>query len=233
MKALYKKELGHYFNNPIGFIVVVLFALFSNFLFIKDIFTIGSASMRPFFVTSGWMLIVFVPALTMRCFAEEKRTNTLEPLLTLPVRERDIVFAKLLAVLTVIAIGLSLTLALPVALAVISTLYLPEVLMGYIGLFLMATSFAAVSMIFSLKTNNQIVSFFLSAVTLFFLIAFSSDFVASFIPREISDLLTFITPLPYLDPFMKGLLDIRSVLYFLMITGLFTYITTTELEERS
>lgn len=233
MKAIYKKELGHFFNNPLGFIVVVLFALFSNFLFIKDIFSFGSASMRPFFVTTGWLLSIFIPALAMRSFAEEKRTNTLETLLTLPVRERDIVFGKLLAIMTVIGIALGLTLALPVALAFVSSLYFPEVLMGYIGLFLMSTAFTAIAVFFSLKTNNQIVAFFISALVLFLLIAFSSDFVASFVPRSISDIVVFAMPLTHLNPFMKGILDIRSVVYFLTLTGLLTYISASELEERS
>lgn len=232
MKAIYKKEIGHFFNNPIGFIVIVLFALFSNFLFIKDIFSFGSASMRPFFVTTGWLLTVFIPALTMRSFAEEKRTNTLETLLTLPVREWDVVFGKMLAVMTVVALALALTLGLPVALTFMANLYFPEVLMGYIGLLLMSAAFTAIAMFFSLKTNNQIVAFFLSAIVLFILIAFSSDFVASFIPRGFSDALVFAMPVTHLEPFIKGMLDLRSVGYFLMLTGLFVFLTASELEER-
>lgn len=233
MKAIYKKELGHFFNNPLGFIVIVLFALFSNFLFIKDIFSFGSASMRPFFVTTGWLLSIFIPALTMRSFAEEKRNNTLETLLTLPIGERDIVFGKILAVLTVIAISLALTLALPIALTFVSSLYFPEIITGYLGLFLMSMSFTAITVFFSLKTNNQIVAFFISALVLFILIAFSSDFVASFVPRSVSDTVVFVMPLTHLDPFMKGILDLRSIVYFLALTGLFTYISSSELEQRS
>lgn len=232
MKAVYKKELGHFFNNPLGFIVIVLFALFSNFLFIKDIFSLGSASMRPFFVTTGWLLTIFIPALSMRSFAEEKRTNTLETLLTLPVREWDIVFGKMLAMMTVVAMALALTLGLPVTLTFLANLYFPEVLMGYVGLLLMSAAFTAITMFFSLKTNNQIVAFFLSAIVLFILIAFSSDFVVSFIPRGISDAAVFVMPVTHLDPFIKGILDLRSLVYFLMLTGLFVYLTASELEER-
>lgn len=232
MKAIYKKELGHFFNNPIGFIVITLFALFSNFLFIKDIFSVGSASMSPFFVTTAWLFAILIPALTMRTFAEEKRTNTLETLLTLPIREWDIVFGKMLAVVTVIGIALILTLGLPIALSFIANMYLPEVLMGYIGLFLLATAFAAVAIFFSLKTNNQIVAFFLSAIVLFGLLAFTSDFVASFIPRSLADAATLVLPMTYLNPFLKGVLDIRSLVYFLMLIGCFTYLSATELEER-
>jgi ABC-2 type transport system permease protein len=169
----------------------------------------------------------------MRSFAEEKRNNTLETLLTLPIGERDIVFGKILAVLTVIAISLALTLALPIALTFVSSLYFPEIITGYLGLFLMSMSFTAITVFFSLKTNNQIVAFFISALVLFILIAFSSDFVASFVPRSVSDTVVFVMPLTHLDPFMKGILDLRSIVYFLALTGLFTYISSSELEQRS
>lgn len=232
MKSIYKKELGHFFNNPLGFIVIVLFALFSNFLFIKDIFTVGSASLRPFFITTAWLMTLFIPALTMRSFAEEKRTNTLETLLSLPVREWDIVYGKRLAIMTVATIALTLTLGLPIALSFIANLYFPEILIGYIGLVLMIAAFSAISMFFSLKTNNQIVAFFISAIVLFILVSFSSDFVASFIPRSIVDPLVFLLPTTHLDSFIKGILDLRSIVYFLLLSGLFTYIAASELEER-
>ncbi|MBI1863209.1 ABC transporter permease subunit [Candidatus Microgenomates bacterium] len=232
MKAIYKKELGHFFNNPLGFIVIVLFALFGNFLFIKDIFSVGSASMRPFFVTTGWLLTILVPALAMRGFAEEKRTNTLETLLTLPLREWDIVFGKTLAIITVTAIALALTMGLPIALALIAHLYLPEILIGYLGILLMSAAFTSIALFFSLKTNNQIVAFFISAVVLFILMAFSGDFVASFIPRSLSDSVVFLMPPTHIEPFIKGILDLRSIVYFLMLIGLFTYLTASELEGR-
>src|SRR4030065_469479 len=78
MKYLYKKELNYYLNNPIGYIVLVLFAVFANFLFVKDIFIVGSASMRPFFNFLPWLFLIFVPALTMRIISEEKRVNTID-----------------------------------------------------------------------------------------------------------------------------------------------------------
>src|SRR3989344_5665671 len=108
MKNLYKKEIAYYLNNPIGYIVVILFAVFANFLFVKDIFVVGSASMRPFFSFLPWLFLVFVPALTMRILSEEKRVNTLEVLLTLPVSETQVVLAKFFALLTVAAVGLLL-----------------------------------------------------------------------------------------------------------------------------
>src|SRR5438045_3150828 len=103
MKPLYKKELNFYLNNPIGYITIVLFAAIANFLFVKDIFLAGSASMRPFFDLVPWLLLIFIPALAMRSFSEERKSNTLELLLTLPVSETQIVLAKFFALVTVMS----------------------------------------------------------------------------------------------------------------------------------
>jgi ABC-2 type transport system permease protein len=101
MYPLIKKELGHFFNNPFGYIVVVLFALFANFLFVKDIFLFGQVSMRQFFVLIPWIYMVFLPAITMRALAEEKRMRTMEILQTIPLTASQIVLAKCIAILCV------------------------------------------------------------------------------------------------------------------------------------
>ncbi len=126
MKTLYKKELSYYFNNPIGYIVMILFAVFANFLYVKDIFVIGSASMQPFFGILPWLLLIFIPALSMRILSEEKRTNTIEILLTLPVSETQIIISKFLALTTLLFVSLLLTFGLPVSLMFLTKIYLPE-----------------------------------------------------------------------------------------------------------
>lgn len=233
MKKIYKKELLQYFNKPFGYIVVVLFALFANFLFIKDVFVVGSASMRPFFNIASLLLIVFVPALTMRLFAEEKKSQTLEMLLTLPITERDILLGKFFAVLTIITISLALTLGLPISLSYFSRLYLPEIIVGYIGLLFMASLFASIGIYFSQQTTNQIVAFLLTSVALFILYAFSTEFVASVVPVGISQLLTLYTPVFHLETFLKGILDARSLIYFISLIVLMLFMAYRSLRTRS
>lgn len=237
MLTLYKKELSYYLNNPIGYIVIVLFAVFANFFFVKDIFVVGSASMRPFFAILPWFFMIFVPALSMRALSEEKRTNTIETLLTLPISETQIILAKYLAILTLIGVGLLLTLGLPISLYILtklafSNLYIPEILVGYLGVFLTAASFAAISLFFSSKTKNQVISFLLSVIVIFFLIIFSTDFVASVLTRELQDVLNYLSPVYHLESFLKGILDIRSLVYFLSSIVLFLFLTVIDLEKR-
>ncbi|MBI4005006.1 ABC transporter permease subunit [Candidatus Roizmanbacteria bacterium] len=232
MKTLYKKELNYYLNNPIGYIVIILFAVFTNFLFIKDLFLVGSASLRPFFGVAPWILMVFVPAVAMRSIAEEKRIGTIETLLTLPISETQIVLAKFLALLTLIGIGLVLTLGLPLVLAYLVRLYIPELLVGYVGVLLLAASFLSMSIFFSSLTKNQVIAFLFSLLMLFLLLVMSTDFAASVLPRFIQEALVYFSPLYHLESFTKGIIDLRSIVYFLSFVGLFLTLTVIDLERR-
>ncbi len=232
MKTLYKKELNYYLNNPLGYIIVALFAVFANFFYIKDIFVVGQASMRTFFSILPWLFLIFIPAISMRSLSEEKRSNTLETLLTLPISESQIVVAKFLALLTVMGVGLGLTLALPIGLSFFSKLYLPEVIIGYIGLLFMGAFFIALSMFFSSQSKNQVLALLISVIIIFFLLIINSDFNSAVLPKFVQDYLSYFSPNYHLQNFIKGVIDIRSVFYFVSGTILFLFLTVIDLEKR-
>lgn len=238
MYALLKKEIQFYLNNPLGYIVLVMFGVFANFMFVKDVFVYGSVSMRPFFQILPWLFLIFVPALSMRLFAEEKRTNTIESLLSLPISEMQIVLAKFLATWAMTGVGLILTLGLPLSVYMLvsqvgARIYLPEILVGYLGQMLLSASFISISLYFSVKTKNQIVAFLGSVITLFFLIVFSTDVVSSVLPPLIQQALNYLSPVTQVDNFIKGVLDVRSLYYFLSLTILFLFLTLVDLEKRA
>lgn len=233
MKALYKKELAYFLKTPVGYIIIILFAGFANFLFTKDIFVIGSASMKPFFGIVPWLLMVFIPALGMRSFAEEKRTNTLEVLLALPLTESQIVLAKWGAIVTLAGIAISLTFGLPIALLAISHVYIPEIIIGYLGVLSLAGSFAAVSVWFSSFTKNQVLALLASVLMLFFLIVLATDLVSPFIPAVIRSYTLLFSPLFHLQQFAKGVVELRSVVYFFSFSGIFLFLTVINLEKRN
>lgn len=233
MKALYKKELMQLLNSPVGYSVPIVFALFLGYLFIKDVFVVGSASLKPFFSIAPWLLFILIPALSMRSISEEKRANTIEVLMTLPLSEEVIVFAKLLSLFTVITITLSLTLSVPLILGYISALYLPEIIIGYIGLLLLSLLYLSFSLYISSRVFNQIASFSLSAILLFLMTTLSSDFLANLLPKAVQDLLLFGSPILHLDNFVKGVVDLRSLSYFAMLIVLFFKLTIIELQKRS
>jgi len=238
MKALLKKEIQFYLNNPPGYIVIILFGVFANFLFVKVIFVSGSASLRPFFDILPWLFMVFIPAITMRMIAEEKRTNTMEILLSLPVSESQIIFAKFFAAFSLVFVGLLLTIGLPISMYVLTnqagaSIYLPEVIVAYVGELLLAGSFIAISLFFSSMTKNQIVAFMASVVTAFFLIIFSTDFAASVMPAIVQSTFNYLSPVTQVSGFVKGVIDIRSVFYFVSFTILFLFLTIVDLEKRN
>lgn len=237
MFPLYKKEVRYYLNNPIGYIILVLFAIFANFMFLKDIFLVGSASMKPFFEIIPWLLLIFIPAITMRSIAEEKKNNTLEMLLTLPISEIQIVLAKFFALITLVAIGLALTLGLPISLYILTSsfvtpIYLPEVLIGYLGVLSLSALFISISMFFSSQTRNQVVAFLLSVLVLFLLLMLGSEFI-SFLPKVLQNSLAYFSPMTHLQNFTKGLLDLRSIVYFKSFSILFLFLTVIDLEKRA
>lgn len=244
MFTLYKKELGYYLNNPIGYIVIILFAAFANFMYVKDIFLAGSASMRPFFGYLPWLLMIFIPALTMRMISEEKRTNTIEILLTLPLSETQIVLAKFLALLTLVFLGLMLTWLLPISLFVLkgaegfgaNNVYatlLPEIFVGYIGCLFLAGLYAAISLFFSSQTKNQVIAFLISVLVIFLLNVLSTDFMNTVLPGFIQDALLYYMPLYHFQNFVKGIIDLRSLIYYLGSIGMFIFFTIIDLEKRS
>ncbi len=237
MKPLFKKELQFYLNNPIGYITIILFAVFANFLFVKDIFIVGVASMRQFFETLPWLLMIFIPAVAMRTFADEKKNNTIDILLSLPISELQIVLSKFAAVLVVTSLGLVLTLGLPISLYVLtrefgSNVYIPEIIVGYLGVLMLSAVFVAVSLFYSSQTKNQVIAFLLSAVTLFFLIVFSGDFVASVVPPIVQEFLSYLSPITHIRGFIKGVIDVRSLYYFISFTVIFLFLTVVDLEKR-
>ncbi|MEK7079483.1 MAG: ABC transporter permease subunit [Patescibacteria group bacterium] len=232
MFTLFKKELDYYLNNAVGYIVVILFAVFVNFLYVKDIFLNGSVSMKSFFGIIPWLFLIFIPAITMRAFSEEKRLNTIEVLLTLPVSEAQIVIAKFFTYIVLVILALLLTFALPASFYYLAHIYLPEVLVGYAGAVLMGASFIAISMYFSTLTKNQIVSFLSSLLVLFVLLGISSDLLSSLLPKLIQDMLVYFSPIYHFQNFAKGIVDLRSVYYFMSIAVLFLFLTVVNLEKR-
>lgn len=232
MKTLFKKELSFYFNNPVGYIIGVLFAAFANFLFIKDLFLRGDSSMRPFFELLPWLLLIFIPALAMRIFAEEKRINTIEVLLSLPIIELSVVTAKFLALLFFSTIVLLLTISIPITINSIGRMPLTEIIVSYLGSFLLIAGFISISIFFSSLTKNQIVAFLSSALVIFFLILSNGDFLSSFVPRFIQENLIILSPIYHYENFLKGLIDLRSVFYFVSLCTLFIFLTVINLEKR-
>ena len=214
-----KRELASFFDSLIAYIMLVLFLGFSGFftwLYGSGIFLVGQASLESFFSVAFWTLFFFIPAITMRLLAEERKTGTIELLLTKAVTDRQVVMGKFLAAWLLVAIALLFTLSYPITLALIGNLDIGQVICGYAGLLLMSAAYIGIGIFASSITANQIVAF-LSAlfISLFFHLIFgvlSSQF--SGVPGEVFDSLSLSR---HFESISRGVIDSTDIVYFLSI----------------
>lgn len=159
--AVARRELLGYFNQPVAYVVVAAFLVLSGtYLFVlHPFFVVGRSTMRPFFEFAPFILTLFAPALTMRLIAEERRTGTLELLLSWPLSDWTVVVGKFLGALGLLAVALALTVVYALAIATLGDLDWGPVLGGYLGLLLLGAAYLAVGLFVSAQTSNQIVAF--------------------------------------------------------------------------
>lgn len=219
-------------HSPAGYIAPVVFALFLGYIFVKDVFVIGSASLKSLFGIAPWLLFIYLPALAMRSLSEEKRTNTLEVLLTLPLSERAIIAGKLLALSTIMMISWLLTISIPIVLGTLTDVSIIETLVGYLGILLLSIMYLSFSLYVSSRVANQITSFLITTVILFFMTTLSSDFLANILPKGIQDVLLLVSPTLHVDNFSKGIIDLRSLTYFVGLIYVFFELTVAQLKKR-
>jgi len=227
-----KRELGAYFTSPLAYVFIVIFLLLCGFFtfFVARILEAGEASLvRPFFDWHPWFYLFLVPAVGMRLWAEERRVGTIELLLTMPITAWQAIVGKFLASWLFLALGLALT--FPV---VITVNYLghPDngvILTAYVGSWLMAGAYLAISCITSALTRSQVVSFILSVMVCLFLILAGFPPVINaleqFAGPWLVDMVTSFSVMTHFEGFQKGVLDSRDILFFLSVIG-FSLFTT-------
>ena len=230
--AIYRRELASSFNSPLAYIVVpvflVLVGLFA--LYLNDIFATGLATMRVVFFWCAMFLLLLVPAVTMRLFAEEKRTGSLELLVTMPVTEAQVVLGKYLAALTLILVALLLTLGYPLVLGSMADLDWGPVMGGYLGLALLAAAYTAIGTAASSLTSNQIVAF-LVAVSLC-LIPYVVGLFLTAVPAGILPLVQYLSFDYHFTSLARGVVDTRNVVFNLSVAALFLHVAVFSLEQR-
>lgn len=230
-----KKELRTFFDSLTAYILLVVFLGLSGFftwLYGSDIFFVGQATLQPFFAVAYWTLFFFIPALTMRMIAEEKRSGTIELLLTKPVSDWQVVLGKFLASLLLILIALALTLPYYFTVMSIGPLDQGAVWSGYLGMILMSMVFISIGLFSSSITNNQIVAFLLSLfIGVFFLIIFSV--LANNFTGATGQFLNFLDLSSHYDSISRGVIDSRDLIYFLSLTYLGLFLAEMSLAKRN
>jgi ABC-2 type transport system permease protein len=229
--TIVKRELGSYFTSPVAYVFLVIFLLLTGFFTFTagNFFERGEASLAAFFGWHPWLYLVLVPAVGMRLWAEERRSGTLELLLTMPVAPWQAIVAKFVA--SWIFIGVALALTFP-AVFTVNVLGDPDngmIAAGYLGSFLLAGAYLAITSMTSAMTRNQVVAFILSVVLCLFLILAGFNPVTDLLVRWASpavvDTVAAFSVVTHFDGFQRGVVDLRNLVFFLSVIGFALFAT--------
>ena len=227
IKTIAKRELQAYFTSPVAYVFIIIFLLLNGFFtfMVGRFFANGVASLAgSFFMWHPWFYLFLVPAVGMRLWADERRVGTLELLLTMPIAPWEAIVGKFIA--SWLFLGLALFLTFPVVLTV-NHLGSPDngvIFAAYLGSWLMAGAYLAVSCITSAITRSQVVSFIVSVVACLFLILAGFPPVIDLLQtfghwHWLVDFITSFSVITHFEGFQKGVLDSRDIIYFLSVIG--------------
>ena len=230
--GVYKRELRSYFNSPIAYIFMVVFLFLTSWLFFRGYFLYGQADLRSFFSLLPWIFLFFVPAISMRLWAEERKMRTAELLMTLPVRDEEVILGKFFAGLTLIT--LTVLLEFPLLLL---TVYLGDVdpgpvVGGVLGAVFLGGAYLSIGLFLSTLTDNQIVAFILAVVACFALFIVGESLVLITAPASVAPLLRSLGLGAHFESMGRGVIDSRDVIYYLLVVGFFLHLTRLSLGER-
>ena len=216
--AIAERELKSYFLSPVGYVVIAGFLLLSSYLFYVPLAIVGEPSMRRWTYNIVIILIILVPALTMRLVAEERKTGTIEVLATSPVTDAQIILGKFLGCVGFYAAMLATTFVYPVILKSVGKPEMGPIIAGYVGLFLFGASFVAIGLLASALSKSQVVGFVTAFVVLLFL--FLIEWMAQSGADWLSALVRYVGIQQHLENFAKGIIDTKDVIYYFSVVAL-------------
>lgn len=228
--TIFKKELKSYFSSPVAYIVLAVFLGITGWFFTSNLFLGGVVTMRNVFDIVPFIFLFFIPAITMRTFAEEKKTGTIELLLTKPITDLDIIIGKFLAALTLTAIALLFTWIYVISLTFIGKLDFGIIFGAYLGLLLMAGVYVSIGIFASSLTHNQVVAFIISFLIVFAL--FMLNKVLPFLPAGLATVFEYLSIDYHFGNIARGVLDSRNLIYYISGIVVFVLLTKTVLESR-
>ncbi|MFL6549633.1 MAG: ABC transporter permease [Povalibacter sp.] len=221
VKTLFKREFASYFATPLALVFIIIFLVLTGaFTFLLGgFFDRGQADLSPFFNYHPWLYLFLLPALSMRLWAEERKSGTIELLITLPVTVWQAVLGKFLAAWAVAGIALLLTFPTWITVNYLGDPDNGTILAGYIGSFLMAGGFLAIGGCLSAATRNQVIAFIVTAVICLFVFLLTGfppvvNVFEGWLPQAVIDAIASLSFLTHFSSIAKGVIDLRDLLYF-------------------
>jgi len=226
--TLARKELSQYLNAPAFYGAAVFFLLFCSIwlFYFQRYFATDQATLRPYFGIFPIVYILVIPVLTMKSWAEERKTGTVELLLTMPFTEWDLVLGKFFACFGVLSMILLLTLPLPLSLLALGSFDAGTIFCEYLGAFLLGASATSLGLLLSCLSKNQAGAFLGSAVVLMFVMLANMITFSFNLPQWFAGFINFFSLAFHFESFTKGLIDSRDLMFFVLSTALFLYLNT-------
>jgi ABC-2 type transport system permease protein len=225
-----RREIRTYFNSPVAYIVVPVFVIITGYLFFTQLFLEKQADMRGFFNIMPLLFMFMIPAITMRLLADEKSSGTLELLITMPVRDWEVVVGKFLAAMALLCTAIGLTLVFAITVKSLGPLDRGPAIGGYLGLVLMGGAYIAIGVMASALTRNSIVSFIVAFAISFALYLLGR--LTQFLPQSLQKLVAFLSIDGHFENIGRGVVDSRDVIYYLSVMTVCLLIATLSLESR-
>jgi len=236
IRALFRRELRSYFATPVAYVFIVIYlVLMGTFTFyLGRFYERGQADLSSFFNFHPWLYLFLVPAISMRLWAEERKTGSIELLMTMPITAWQAVLGKYLAAWAFTGIALALTFPVWITVNYLGNPDNGAILAGYIGSFLMAGGFLAIGACLSATTRNQVIAFVITVVVCFgfLLSAFPLvlDLFSGWAPQALVDGIASLSFLTHFSNISKGVIDIRDLIFFGLLIGTFLYANTIVLQ---
>jgi ABC-2 type transport system permease protein len=225
-----RREIRTYFNSPVAYIVVPVFVIITGYLFFTQLFLEKQADMRGFFNIMPLLFMFMIPAITMRLLADEKSSGTLELLITMPVRDSEVVIGKFLAAMALLCTAIGLTLVFAITVKSLGPLDRGPTIGGYLGLVLMGGAYVSIGVMASALTRNSIVSFIVAFAISFALYLLGR--LTQFLPQSLQKLVAYLSIDGHFDNIGRGVIDTRDVIYYFSVMVVCLLIATLSLESR-
>lgn len=222
-KGIIKRELAGYFGSPVAYVFLVIFLVLCGFFtfYVSHFYEQEQADLRAFFEWHPWIFLFLVPAVGMRLWADERRTGTIELILTLPVTLPEVVVGKFIAAWLFIGLGLFLTFPLVLTVGYLGDPDLGAVFCAYLGSFLLAGAYLSVGSMTSSMTRNQVISFILSVIICLFLVLAGwppvIEILSGWSPLWLVDVISGFSFMPHFQSMERGVLDLRDILYYISV----------------
>lgn len=225
MFTIIKKELKSFFNQPMAYILLVVFLAIVNFFYFRTLFLSNEATLRPMFSLMPWIFLFFIPALTMGVLSKEKETGTFEILNTQSIKTRDIVIGKFFSVFILVAIALIITIIAPITLGGFGGFDLGIIVSQYLGSLFLIAGFVAVSLFASSLTKNQIIAFILGIAFNFILVLVGFEMVLLTVAEPFNIILQKLSIFGHYESVSRGVLDIKDLIYFITLVIVFVWLS--------